>query len=236
MPDALRAEWTKLRTSPATIWLLLGVVAATVGVSWAVTSAGSTGDLTKNSLTGVYLGQAVVASFGVLVIGGEYATGMVRVTLTAVPRRIAMLAAKAAVLTFAVLPASAAAVLGCALVGAVPLNEGVVVRAVGGSVLYLGLIALLALGTGVAVRDSTTAIGVVLGLLYVLPILAEVVGNHAWQRHLLQVAPMSAGLAIQSTRDLQDLPIAPWAGLGVLAAWAVGALIVGGVVLQRRDA
>jgi len=236
MYDALHAEWTKLRTSPATIWLLLGVVAATLGVSWAVNAASTTGDVTKNSLTGVYLGQAVVAALGVVLIGGEYATGMVRVTLTAVPRRIAVLAAKAAVLTVVVLPAAAIAVVGCALLGGVSLTEATVVRAVGGSVLYLGLIALLALGTGVAVRDSTTAIGVVLGLLYVLPILAQVVTNHAWQRHLLQISPMSAGLAIQSTRDLQDLPIAPWAGLGVLALWAVGALIAGGLVLARRDA
>src|SRR5262249_57806588 len=92
-----------------TVWVWVGVVAGTLGVSWAVTAAGTTGDVTKNSLAGVYLGQAVVAALGVLLIGGEYATGMVRVTLTAAPRRIDMLAAKAAGLTVVVLPAAASA-------------------------------------------------------------------------------------------------------------------------------
>ena len=85
-------------------------------------------------------------------------------------------------------------------------------------------------------RDSATAIGVVLGLLYLFPIIAGVVTDPHWQRHLQQIGPMTAGLAIQATTNLRGLPIGPWAGLGVLAAWAAGALLLGGVLLQRRDA
>jgi ABC-2 type transport system permease protein len=103
-------------------------------------------------------------------------------------------------------------------------------------VLYLALIALLSLGTAAVVRDTAVAIGTVLGLLYVVPIFAAVLGNSSTARHLQQIAPMTAGLAIQATTGLRSLPIAPWAGLGVLAGWAAAALLAGGVLLRLRDA
>src|SRR6266536_2820046 len=109
-------------------------------------------------------------------------------------------------------------------------------RATAGSVLYLALIALLSLGVATAMRDSATAIGVVLGLLYLFPIITAVVADADWYRHLQQIGPMTAGLAIQATTNLRGLPISPWAGLGVLAAWAAGALLAGGLLLRLRDA
>jgi ABC-2 type transport system permease protein len=115
------------------------------------------------------------------------------------------------------------------------LADGPVLRAAAGSVLYLALIALLSLGTAAAVRDSGTAIGVVLGLLYLFPIVAQVVNPH-WYRHLQQIGPMPAGLAIQATTGLRSLPVSPWAGLGVLAAWAAAALLAGALLLRLRDA
>jgi ABC-2 type transport system permease protein len=84
-----------------------------------------------------------------------------------------------------------------------------------------------------AVRESAVAIGTVLGLLYLFPIVAQVVTSPHWHRHVEQAGPMTAGLAIQATTGL---PIQPWAGLGVLAAWAAAALIIGGVVFRLRDA
>jgi ABC-2 type transport system permease protein len=257
--DAVHAEWTKLRTVASTGWLLLGVIAATVALSSAAasaltctSSAGCHPDITKVSLTGVDLGQAVVAIVAVLAVSGEYGTGMIRTTLAAVPRRATVLAAKAAVVTCAVLAASTVAVLGSVLAGqlvlpghgftpahgypALSLADATVLRAAVGSVLYLALIALLSLGIATAVRDSAAAIGVVLGLLYLFPILVRVVSSPSWQRHLEQVAPMSAGLEIQASTGLRSLPISPWAGLGVLAAWAVAALLAGGLLLRQRDA
>ena len=104
MSEALHAEWTKLRTLPATWWLLLGVVAATVIIGATVSASVSCtpaaachADVTKLSLTGTYLGQAVVAIVAVLAVTGEYGTGMIRTTLAAMPRRATMLAAKAGV-------------------------------------------------------------------------------------------------------------------------------------------
>ena len=108
-------------------------------------------------------------------------------------------------------------------------------RAAVGTVLYLGLIALLSLGIAAAVRDAAVAIGAVLGLLYLFPILAQVASAGA-QQHLQQIGPMTAGLEIQASAGLRSLPISPWAGLGVLAAWAAAALLAGGLLLRLRDA
>ena len=115
------------------------------------------------------------------------------------------------------------------------LANGTDLRAAAGSVLYLALIGLLALGTATAVRDSATSIGVVLGLLYLFPVIASALDPH-WSRHLQQIGPMSAGLDIQATTGLHNLPLSPWAGLGVLAAWAAAALLAGAVLLRCRDA
>jgi ABC-2 type transport system permease protein len=177
---------------------------------------------------------------------------MVLVTLTAMPRRTSMLAAKAVILTGLVVVAGTVAVLGSALAGrlilpghgftpahgypVLSLADGAYLRAAAGSVLYLSLIGLLGLGMATAIRDSAVAIGVVLGLLYLFPVIAATVSNPHWQRHLEQIAPMSAGLAIQATTGLRGMPISPWAGLAVLAAWAAGAMLAGGLLLRLRDA
>jgi ABC-2 type transport system permease protein len=256
--DTLRAEWTKVRTSPGTIWLLLGMAALTIGVGAATDAAttcatpGCGLDQAKISLTGIDLGQAVAAIAAVLMITGEYGTGMIRTTLAAMPRRVAVLAAKAAVLTGLVLAAGTVAVLGSLLAGRLilpghgftaahgfaPLSlaDGPVLRACAGSVLYLGLVALLSLGIATAVRDSGVAIGLVLGLLYLFPIISAVVSAPRLARHIEQAAPMTAGLDIQATIGLRGLPLSPWAGLGVLCAWAAGALLAGGLLLRYRDA
>jgi len=256
--DTLHAEWTKLRTAPGAAGLLVAAVSLTVAVSAATAAAtrcpaaGCGQDPAKVSLTGVYLGQVAVAIVAVQAIGGEYSSGMIRTTLAAMPRRTTVLAAKAVLVTGLTLAAGILAIAGSLLAGRLilpghgftaahgfaPLSlaDGPVLRAAAGSVLYLGLIALLSLGAATAVRDSAVAIGLVLGVLYLFPIVAAVVSDPHVQRHLQQIAPMTAGLDIQATTGLRSLPLSPWAGLGVLAAWAVAALLAGGLVLRLRDA
>jgi ABC-2 type transport system permease protein len=256
--EALHAEWTKLRTVASTGWLLLGAAVLTAAVSAAADAAatcpsgGCQADPAKLSLTGVQVGQAIVALIAVLAISNEYSTGMIRVTLTAMPRRLTVLAAKAALVAGLVLAAGAVAVLASVLAGrlilpghgftaahgypALSLGTGPVLRAACGSVLYLALIALLSLGLATAVRESAVAIGLVLGLLYVFPVVTSVVGNAHWERHLEQIGPMTAGLDMQATANLSSLPLTPWEGLGVLALWAAGALVVGALVFRFRDA
>jgi ABC-2 type transport system permease protein len=256
--DTLHAEWTKLRTVSGPAWLLLATVAATVGVSTLAVAAtrcgpglGCPADPTKLSLTGVQAGQALAAVLGVQLVSTEYGTGLIRGTLTAMPWRATVLAVKAALLTALMLAAGAAAAGGSLLAGALvlpghgftaargfaPLSlaQGPVLRATAGSVLYLALVALLSLGVATAVRDAAAAIGIVLGLLYLFPLMAQVVSDPHWHRHLEQAGPATAGLAIQATVGLRSLPVSPWAGLGVLAAWAAAALLLGGLVLRFRD-
>ena len=257
MRHALHAEWTKLRTLAGPCWLLLAAAALTVAAGAAAAAAtqcpsgGCADDPAKISLTGIYLGQAVVAVVAVMAVSGEYGTGMIRLTLTATPRRLTVLAAKAAVLTGSALVTGTVAVFCALLAGrlilpghgigpahgypALSAGDGPVLRAACGSVLYLALIALLSLGVAAALREAAAAIGVVLGLLYLFPIIAAAAGNATAARHLEQIGPMSAGLAIQATTGLNSLPISPWAGLGVLAAWAAGALVLGGALFRLRD-
>ena len=209
-------------------------------------------DTTKLSLTGVQFGQAVVAILAVLAFCNEYSTGMIRVTLAAMPRRHTVFAAKAILIAGLVLVAGAVAVFGSVLAGhlilpghgftaargfqPVWLSYGPTLRAACGSVLYLALIALLSLGVAVIVRDSAVAIGIVLALLYLFPIVLAFVGNEHWQHRLERWTPTVAGLTIQDTTGLRGLAITPWAGLGVLAIWAGAALLAGGLALRLRDA
>jgi ABC-2 type transport system permease protein len=258
----VHAEWTKLRTLAGTWWLLAAAVAVTIAAGVAVAGtaalpsgagpAGAAADPARLSLAGVTLGQAIVALLAVLAVGGEYGTGMIRVTLAATPRRMAMLTAKAVVVTGGAAAAGAVAVLGSVLAGrlilpgrglsaangyaVMSLGNGPDLRAAAGSVLYLALIALLALGVTTAVRDSAVGTGLVLGLLYLFPVVSAVVPDQTLSRHLEQAAPMTAGLWIQATAGLPSLPLTPWQGLGVLALWALGALILGAAVLCLRDA
>ena len=253
----LHAEWTKARTLTSTFWLLVGAIAATIPLSIVVAAGqncqatGCTTDPAKMSLVGLYLGQTVVAVFGVLAISGEYATGMNILTFAAMPRRTKVLGAKAAVLTVLVLPAALLAVLGSLAAGlqllpsrgftsshgypSLSLDSATMLRVTFGSMLYLALIGLLSLGIATAVRDAAVAIGLVFTLMFVFPILVAFIHNAPLQRHLEQIAPMLAGMAIQNTVNVASQPLGPWAGLGVLALWAGGALLLGWVVLLRRD-
>ena len=190
MREALHAEWTKARTVAGTIWLLLAVIAATAALGIVADAAancppaGCLLDPARTSLTGIYLSQAIVAILAVLMMSGEYGTGMIRATFTAMPRRTSVLAAKAVVLTSLTLAAGAVAVTGSVLAGrlilpghgsgahaypGLSLADGPDLRAAAGSVLYLAFIGLLSLGIAAAVRgDSAAATGIVLGLLYLL--------------------------------------------------------------------
>jgi ABC-2 type transport system permease protein len=255
---AVHAEWVKLRTVSGPGWLLLACAVVTITVSAAVvavekcSSASCAVDTTKLSLTGVQVGQAAVAVLGVMVVGGEYATGMVRLTLAAVPRRSVMLAAKAAAVAVVTAAAGIIAVLGSLLAGRIflpgdgftvargflplSLGNGPTLRAAVGSVLYLVLVALFSLGVAAAVRDTAAAIAIVLGVMYVVRGVSSLVLDPAWQLRIDRVVPMNAGLAIQSTTNLTKLPIGPWPGLGVLAAWTAAALLAGWLLLRLRDA
>jgi ABC-2 type transport system permease protein len=254
--SALHAEWSKFRTVAGPASLLAGVVALTVAVGAAAASvtrcqsARCGLDPAMVSFTGIYPAQAVAAIAGVLAVGNEYSTGLVRLSLTAMPRRLIWLFTKAAVLTAPALTAAALAVAGAALAGRLilpghgftpahgyaTLTSATDARAAVCAALYLTLIALLSLGVAAAVRDSAAAIGLVLGVLYLFPLAAALVANPPLTRHLQQIGPLTAGLDAQATIGLGNLPLTPWQGLGVVALWTAGALLLGALVLKFRDA
>jgi ABC-2 type transport system permease protein len=254
---ALRAEWTKLRTLPSTGWLLLGAIVVTIGASaivaavWHV-NAGSRPDPTKVSLAGVQAGQAIIAVLAILTTAEEYGTGMIRVTLIAIPRRLTLLAAKSVNIGGLTLVTSLIAIAGCLFAGRLQLPHAGIdpahgyllpslghassTRAAAGSAIYLTLIALVSLGVATILRDTAASAGAILTMLYLPPVAAQLLQNPNWQRHIDQIAPTTAGLAIQATTHLHSQPISPWAGLGVLAAWAATSLVIAGILLKRRDA
>lgn len=260
MLRAVHMEWTKLRTLAGTGWWLLGAVGLTLGVSTGAMLSMDVDhclphcdvDTARLSLSGIYLGQLAVVAVAALAVTGEYDTMMIRATLGAAPRRLTVLAAKLAVVTTVVLGCGLLAVLGALAAGRgillrhgftpangyLPLSLATepVRRAYLGTVLYLALVAALSLGLGAALRHTAATVSTVVGLLYVLPIVAPFVSNPVWHARLERYSPMTAGLAIQATRDLAQLPIQPWPGLGVLALYATAALLAGAVLFHIRDA
>jgi ABC-2 type transport system permease protein len=259
---AVHAEWTKLRTVPSTAWLVLAAVTCTVALSAATAASVNTShcpspaecyeDTTKLSLTGVWLGQVAVVVLAVLAMTNEYGSRLIQTTLAANPRRTVVLMTKATVVTGTVLAAGTVGVLGSLVAartilpsngftaanGYPPLSlaDAPTLRAAAGTVLYLGLVALFSLGVGTVVRDTAAAITTILSLLYMFPVFAQLVADPQWRDRLMRLGPMPAGLAIQTTRRLDELPIGPWAGLGVLAAYAGAAMLLATIVFTIRDA
>ncbi|MBK6015932.1 ABC transporter permease subunit [Streptomyces sp. MBT53] len=247
MKRLLHAEWTKLRTLPSTWWLLAATVVLTAAIGAAAASSVTTricpspcnADTTKLTLSGVELSQAICLVLGALSIGAEYSTGTIRTTLTAMPSRWRVLASKAVTLSLLTAAAGALGVLsslGLARVILPTPPDGALLRPATGSILILVLVTLLGLSLATLLRDTAGSITLGLGILYVVPILSHLVNSPTWQHRLQRWAPMPAALSIQATKNLSDLAIAPWPGLSVLAAYAVGLLGAGGVWFRLRDA
>lgn len=243
MTAALRAEWAKLRTTPDLAAQLALAVLLTVAGSATAAAAGGAGtpDPVHLSLLGVQVGQAVLAIAGVQAMAGEFGSGLIRASLLAVPRRATLFGSKALLLAAAVGGAAVVAVLGSVGLAAavlpvtVPLDASLV-RGVTLAILYLVLIALLGLGAAAAVRNAAAAAGFVLGLLYLVPVLLSMFPDPAWRRALYRLTPATAGQAMLTTRGMSELPLGPWAALGVVAGWAAGMALLGGYLLHRRDA
>ena len=252
--DVLRSEWIKFRSVGSTRWTLLAAWAGTIAVGLIVCAAiaghwnhmsateRTSFDPTFRSLTGLSLGQLAVGILGVLVIASEYATGMIRSTLAAVPGRRRVLAAKAlalAVPTFIIATvASLVAFLGGQALlastgaGASMWANGELRAVIGGGV-YLTLMAVFGLALGAIFRRTAGGIAAFVGLILVLPVVVAPLPN-PWGRDISQYLPSDAGQAfLQIHTSAGSLP--PWAGLAVLAAWVAAALGTAAWLITRRD-
>ena len=225
MRAVLHAEWTKQRSMASTWWSLIATIAAITGGGAAMTAlvhAGTGNGLARLAMSGALLGQAVVAVLGASAIGDEYGNGLILISLTAVPRRGILLAAKAIVLAGTVMAAAtiaaSASLVGAALIrpdGPDP-RLSTAIRAILATAVYLVLIALLALGTAAASGSTATATALTLGLLYLPPLLAALIADPVWRLRVQRLAPASTSL-------------------GVAAVWAAMALVTGCRSLRRRD-
>lgn len=251
----LRSEWLKfrsLRSSPLALGIsLLGMIA----LGW-IFSAGAASrwpvmrpqaklhfDPTDVSIRGYVLAQLVLGVLGVLIVSGEYGTGMIRATFSAVPTRLPVLWAKLgifAVVSFVVGTVSSFAAFlgGQAFLSSqhieTTLSAPGVLRAVFGVGLYLTVVGLLGVALGWLIRHTAGAIATLFGLLLVVPGIAEALPD-SWAPHIVPYLPSNAGQALVTVHQDAAM-LAPWTGFAVFCAYVVVALAAAALLLKRRDA
>jgi ABC-type transport system involved in multi-copper enzyme maturation permease subunit len=242
------SEWTKLRSVRSTLWSLFVAVVFTVGLAALVPAVRMhhlrPGEHIDNplelTLAGIQMAQLAIGVLGVLVITGEYSTGMIRATMTAAPRRLPVLWSKALVYGATVLALMLPAAFVAFFIGhailqphgqAVAFGAHGVVRALIGAGLYLTVIGLFGLGVGAIVRNTAGGIALFAGVMFVLPPLMNVLPT-SWNNAASPYLPLQAG---ERVLQLQGGTLSPWEGFAVLCGYAAAALAVAAVLLRRRD-
>jgi ABC-2 type transport system permease protein len=259
----LLSEWIKLTTLRSTVWCYAIIVAINLGLAVLAASGQAQGGqaaaldqglLVRSATIGIVFSQLVISVLGALVITGEYGTGMIRSTLTAVPRRLPALFAKVVVFGLSTFAVSLVSIVGSALLAApilagkgfsLDLADGRVWGALIGGAGYLALVGLIALFLGTIVRNSAAGISAALGLLLVAPVVLQIfaaVTQAAWAQNVYQFLPSSAGgtlyrYAVDPVPAIKDvLVLDAGQGLLVLVAWVVLFGAIAAVLLKRRDA
>ncbi len=248
------SEWTKLRSLRSTVYTLLATAVVTLGfgiLASAITASRWTSmtaddkagfNALSTSLLGVNFGVLAIGVLGVLIITGEYSTGMVRSTFAAVPKRLPVLWAKAGVYSLVALAVAVPSTLIAFFVGQALLSSqhiqiafshsGVPV-AVLGAALYLTLVGLLGLGLGAIVRNTAAGIAIFAAVMFVIPPLVSILPA-ATANAINPYLPSNAGAAIMKMGH-QAHTLSPWVGLVVFAGYAAVSLAVAALLLVRRD-
>jgi ABC-2 type transport system permease protein len=249
------SEWTKLHSLRSTRWSLLAAVVLTIGLPllfatvvgthWAHMDPRERANRQPLdiALAGVNLSQLAIAVLGILVITGEYTTGMIRASLTAVPKRLPVLWAKglvyAVVTAVLMVPSVLIAFWGSQKILShyhilqISFSHGGVARAVLGGAVYLTMLAVFALAVGAIVRNTAGGIASFVALFFVIPPLMNVLPT-SWNNAISPYLPSSAGRDIFSlTHGAHDL--SPTAGFALFAVYTVAAVAIAAVLLVRRD-
>jgi ABC-2 type transport system permease protein len=249
------SEWTKLWSLRSTRWSLLVTLLLTIGLPlliatiisshWGHMSPGEQASHhpLEMAQVGVAIAQLAVGVLGVLVISGEYSTGMIRATITAVPKRLPVLWAKAAVfgvVIFALsLPAVLIAFFGSQAILArhdilqISLSSPGAARTVIGGALYLTVTGVFALALGAIVRNTAGGIATFVGILFVIPPLMNVLPS-SWNNAISPYLPINAGSEIFTlTHDSGSL--SAWPGFAVYCGYTAALIAVAAVLLARRD-
>jgi ABC-2 type transport system permease protein len=253
--DVLRSEWVKLRSVRSTFWALTVTVVLGVGLGAVISAVTAhayakmsvsgklSWDPTGVSQAGVAIASLAIVVLGVLCIGSEYSSGMIRTSLIAVPKRGRVLAAKSLVfagVTFVVgeVTCFAAFFAGQALIsGHAPhaaLGDPGVVRAVAGGGLYLAALAVLSVAAGALLRHPAAAIAAMIAVLLVLPGIAQALPD-SWRNPVTEYWPTQAGEQITSVHHSAH-SLQPWPGFGVMCLFVAIVYAIAWTLLDRRDA
>jgi ABC-2 type transport system permease protein len=253
--DALRSEWTKLRSLRSTFWALTVTVVLGVGLGAAISAAAAHGyadssasaklswDPTALSLAGIGIATLSIAVLGVLCISSEYSSGMISTSLIAVPKRGRVLAAKSlvfAAVTFVVgeVTSFAAFFVGQALIsGDAPhaaLGDPGVARAVVGAGLALTALAVLSVAVGTVLRHPAAGIACMIAILFVLPAIAQALPD-SWRNPVTEFWPTQAGGQLTSVYHSPHT-LQPWPGFGVMCLFVAIVYAIAWTLLDRRDA
>jgi ABC-2 type transport system permease protein len=251
-PDTLHAEWIKFWSVRSTFWstAMLFVLGAGLTTLVCATSAGwlASGKADESPLSfvtwGLLFAQITAIALGTLVVTSEYGTGMIRATLAATPRRGAVLAAKALVLSgtlFVVGTVTAFAgyfggnwFLDRAGVG-VALSDDGVLRAMFGTGLYVAGLGLFAAAVGLLIRHTAAALSIVLALVFVVGNMAFLLPG-TWGEWTAKLLPGNAGSGVATPVSFNPGLLGPWVGFGVFAGEVAALLLVAWLVFRRRDA
>jgi ABC-2 type transport system permease protein len=255
-PRVLLSEWTKFRSLRSTVFTLLIAVVLSIGIG-ALISAVSAGQYhtfspvarasfspVSLSLNGTLFAQLAIGVLGVLVISGEYSTGMIRSSLTAVPRRLPVLWAKLGVfagVVFAVtlVTSFVSFFLGQALLSSQHLGVAIsapgALRSVAGAALYLTVAGMIGMALGGLLRNTAAGISTFVAVFFVIPPLTGLLPA-SWSSHFAQYLPSNAGEVLYGEGNRLAHPLAPWAGFGVLCGYAVMLIALAAWRLRRADA
>lgn len=256
---SVRSEWTKIRSVRSTLWSIAAMAGVAIGLNalinffsitqrWDTMPAEEQARILQAPLGDILAGPMSVAQFAVAVIGvmaisSEYATGMIRSTLQAQPRRLTMVGAKIAVLGMLMFVVGEALSFGAFFVGKLVIGANVpielgdpgVLRAVFGAGLYITVLALFSFAFGLILRHTAGAVTAVLGLLLVVSQLTSLLPGTVG-RHIHAWMPNNAGYLILEQQPDPTALLTPWQGIGVFAGWTVLLLLLGAYLLRRRDA
>ena len=248
----VRSEWIKLRSLRSTTMTLAAALGALIIAGclagWATSHYWATARPEQiaqfspidSTLVGYNLAQLAVVVLGVLLVTGEYATGMIRATFATVPRRLPVLWAKAIVyagVTFVLMLAAAFAAFvgGQQFLGThgTDLSATDALRAIFGVAGYLTLIGVFAVALGFIIRSTAGGIATLFGLLLVLPGIGLLLPA-SWQHHVLPYLPSNAGASMISAQHAAG-SLSESAGLVVLLGWVVAALLCAALLVKQRD-
>lgn len=245
-----RSEWTKFRSLRSTWWTLGVAATLTVGVGVSISlaaassahSSGAANDVAGRGEIGNIFAQLALGTLAVLLVAGEYGTGMIRSSMAAVPKRLPVFWGKLAVFVAAVLPISAAASLAAFFLGQagwrgkgrnpVGLGDGDVAQIVLGSALCLAVAGVCALAIGALVRSTAAGITVMVGLFFVLPTVMQMMPDRI--AALGRFLPSNAGGALWH-QSISLRSMAPWTGFALLCGYAAVLVALAAWRMRRRD-